>query len=239
MNYLRALLFSVFVIILVMVGVGFPYLLDSFFGYFGNPNGSDVPEWGSLIVLTVTAYIVWEYTKAAQKSNDIQERPMLNLDVQYLDSSNINPVLEFRLKNVGFGPAYNIQISPLKGSLHVYEPIFKKEPGRILEPRVGDQKVNFNIVIPNEGYGTDSGGTFFAHMLKDLFPRDADQKDSGVWLVNYSGVGGQQFYSIFRFYPEVLIFPLVSLRVEFIRTGKGGCTIGSARRICREKEIKL
>ena len=83
------------------------------------------------LILLGTAVIVWLYTKAAQKSNEIQERPILNL---YLRESNRGQNVEriLRLRNVGKGPAYNIKFFGIKADGYTYYPHFN-EPNPILE----------------------------------------------------------------------------------------------------------
>jgi len=195
----------------------------------------------SVAILTGTAIIVWKYTCVAQRSNEIQERPVLNL---YLRESKVGPNIKrvLRLRNVGNGPAYNVSFSTIKAADYVYHPYFN-EPNPILEKDGDEKTVNLWVKTPEggvEAYDDISGFQFF---LSRLFPREAKRKEyeylkrtAAIFLITYEGVNSKKYYSIFRLYSK--IWPLLDtydLVVEFIASGDGECGIVKARAICKDR----
>jgi len=194
------------------------------------------------VILVATAFIVWMYTRAAQKSKEIQEKPILNL---YLRKSRTGPNMahEFKLRNVGKGPAYNINFLDIRPSNYTYYPHFN-EPNPILENNGDEKPLDMWVETPDgsvESYDSISGFQFF---LSRLFPRDIPQREqerrkrtSAIFVINYDGVNGKNYHSIFRFYsklwPSLEVYDLV---VEFISSGEGLCNMTTARSLCRQKE---
>lgn len=194
------------------------------------------------IILAVTAFIVWMYTRAAQRSNEIQEKPILNL---YLRESRTGPNTsrKFKIRNVGNGPAYNVELLNINASDYTYYP-YLNEPNPILE-RSGDEKtINMWVKTPNDGvesYDSISGFQFF---LSRLFPRNLPQRaqenrkrTAAIFVINYKGINGESYHSIFRFYsklwPTIDVYDLV---IEFISSGSGICNMRTARSLCKQRE---
>lgn len=193
-------------------------------------------------ILIVTVIVVFIYTRAAQKSNEIQERPVLNL---YLRESEIGPNIArvFRLRNVGNGPAYNISFSGIKAGTYTYYPYFN-EPNPILE-RGGDEKtVNLWVKTRDSGVETYDNISGFQFFLSRLFSRKAQieeyeylKRTAAIFLISYESVNGKKYYSIFRLYSKILpILDTYDLVVEFISSGDGECNMEKAYAICEERE---
>ena len=196
----------------------------------------------SATVLIITAVIVWGYTKAAQKSNEISERPILNL---YLRESEIgsNTERKFRLRNVGRGPAYNIRLSEIKTGKYRYRP-YVEGANPILEKDKDEKTLKFIVKTPKgiEVYDNITGIMFFT---RRLFPssipeklHESKKRTSAIFLINYKGINNKNYYSIFRLYPK--IYPLLydDLVVEFIKSDTGNCSKEEAYKICDNKETR-
>ncbi|MBI2448436.1 hypothetical protein HYV44_02665 [Candidatus Microgenomates bacterium] len=203
------------------------------------------------IVLIITAVIVWKYTKEAQRSNKIQERPILNLylreNKKYL--AGVQQVVDveylLRLRNVGKGPAYNIKFFTITASDCIYYP-YINEPNPILENNGDEKTVNLWIQVGTNGTEIFDTGHGFQLFMSRLFPTNADVKDhenlkrtAGIFLITYSGVNDKKYNSIFRIYPRIWSVPKIyDLVVEFISNIEGDCDIADAHRICETIETQ-
>lgn len=196
----------------------------------------------NVAILAITAFIVILYTRAAQKSNEIREKPILNL---YLREAKTGANIErtLRLRNVGRGPAYNISFASIEAGGYVYSPRLK-EPNIILE-RDGDEKsVDFWVETPTGGVEAYDKNIGFQFFLSRLFPSQAPKEEheqrkrtSAMFLINYEGVNDKKYHSIFRLYSK--IWPLLNvydLVVEFILSGDGECNMNKAQQICSERK---
>lgn len=196
----------------------------------------------TVIILFGTAVIVLFYTRAMQKSNEIQERPVLNL---YLRESRTGPNIErvLRLRNVGNGPAYNISFFGIVAGDYTYYPYFN-EPNPILEKDGDEKTVDLWVETPHGGVEVFDRITGFQFFLSRLFPRTANKEEqerlkrtAAIFLITYEGINGKKYYSIFRLYSK--IWPLLSvydLVVEFISSGEGEYDMLKARTLCNEQE---
>ena len=196
----------------------------------------------NIIVLAGTAFIVWLYTKAAQKTNEIQEQPAINLTLTE-NNNGVNTRYTLKVKNVGRAPAYNVIFSPLISGQYTYHPYFRDEANPVLE--VGNEhELHFWVKkSPNstEAYERILGFQFF---LQRFFPQNADQtkheelkRTSAIFVFNYEGINGKKYHSVFRIYSKIWpllgIYDLVS---ELIRIAEGRCIYKEAKMLCSGKE---
>jgi hypothetical protein len=186
-----------------------------------------------VIVLAVTAWIVWMYTKAAQRSNEIQERPILNF---YLQGS------VFKIKNVGNGPAYNIKFSKLKTTERVYSP-YIDEPNPLLEKGGEEKQIKF-WCNSHEGQITESYD--YQRFLLRLFRTGTEDwtnykkinRTAAIIVIMYEGINNKKYYSAFRFYSTTIFVPLYAdMVVEFIENAEGECNMDCLRIICEKRPI--
>jgi len=200
----------------------------------------------NVVILAITAIIVWLYTRAMQKSNEIQERPVLNL---YLRESKVGQHINrtLRLRNIGNGPAYNIMFFGIKASEYTYYPYFN-EPNPILE-RGGDEKtINLWAETPKGGVESYDLMTGFQRFLMRLFKTESIQdgkyddfaRSACVFLITYENINGNKYYSVFRIYSKIV--PLLGsydLVVEFISSGRKKLMIGTskAKKLCNKRQI--
>lgn len=194
-------------------------------------------------ILIITAHIVWQYTRAAQKSNEIQEKPILNL---YLRKSGNGTEENYSLKvkNVGNGPAYNIRISNIVAGDYVYAPYFD-EPNPILEKDHDEKFIKMLTKDKATGgvgiYDASYGFKLFASRLFSNKAADQDPENlvrtNGAIVISYKGINKKSYYSIFRIYPRIW-FPGASddFVVEFIDDGRGKYDIKKAKKICSRRE---
>lgn len=199
----------------------------------------------NVVILAITAWIVYLYTKAAQRSNDIQERPILNLYAKQNKKDERYNTL--KLENVGKGPAYNIVISPLEVNNFIYSFSFN-EPNFILGVEQ-KREINVSVTKPDGGaelYENANSHTFEL-FIDRLFPRDIDpsqreihSRKAAIFLVNYEGVNKKSYYSIFRIYPKIWpMLKVYELAIEYVESGDGVCDISQAREICKKKKVLL
>lgn len=200
-------------------------------------------EFLSLLVLAITGVVVWIYTKAAQKSNEISERPIINLELEEnftgFSSGGVT-TREFSLVNVGSGPAYNVQISDIAVSDYVYHPKFN-EPTSILNK---DEKkvLSFWLKHPDGGVEQYDVDRFllrlFVENISSLEEYEEAARKRGVFVITYENISGDTYYSVFRFYSKLRPLPdNYDLIIEFIKNGKGLISTEKAQKICKEKPI--
>lgn len=208
-------------------------------------NLGSLVDWLNLIVLIGTAAIVWIYTKAAQRANEIQERPVINLRLESLGGAN-NQDYRLVAKNVGKGEAYNVKFSTIEAGGWKYL-MRLSGPNSIVEVGV-DRDVNIRVARGTEHNGLASVPFVFTRLISDLFPDDQIEagryfdiaRSAGTLLVHYVSLTGVSYYSIFRLYSEVE--PLLggsSIRpvVEFIAHGTGETSVEDAKRICEARVV--
>jgi uncharacterized repeat protein (TIGR01451 family) len=194
------------------------------------------------MILAGTAWIVWLYTKAAQKTNEIQEQPVLNLSLikgNYGD--NIWYTLE--VKNVGRAPAYNVIFFPLVADEYIYHPFLGDDANPVFETGTVKPLYFWIKKEPNitEHYDKQWG---FDTFLKRFFPQNTDpqkyeelKRTSVIFILNYEGVNGKKYHSVFRVYSKIwAILGAYDLVSEFISTGEGLCTMENAKKICEQKQ---
>lgn len=196
------------------------------------------------VILAITAVIVWYYTKAAQKSNEIQERPILNLYLRELRTgSNVERIL--RLRNVGNGPAYNIRFFGIPAANYTYYPYFN-EPNPILEKGGDEKTIDLWVTTPMGGVEAYEKILGFESFLQRLFNSESIKqgeydriaRTAAVFLITYEGVNDNAYYSIFRIYPKIpLLLRVYDLVVEFIDNGQGPIDMAAAKSLCDAKPI--
>lgn len=200
---------------------------------------------GNIVVLTITAWMVWIYTVEAQKSNEIQEKPILNLYLKENKHDNRFSIL--KIKNVGKGPAYNIVVSPIKVNGFSYLFSFN-EPNFILGFDQG-RELSINVLTPNNGvevYESTNSHTFELFtdrlFLGDINSTgyDSTKMETTIFLINFEGLDSKKYYSIFRLYPK--FWPLsrvYDLVLEYVKDGSGVCNMETAKKIAQKKSLAL
>lgn len=206
-------------------------------------------ENGDIVLLVTLIVVLWysketqvlreeqrKSNKISQKSNEIQERPILNF---YLRG------YEMRLRNAGNGSAYNITISEINAKDFTYRANFD-QPNFILEPHKDEKTFVFDVETPSGGaeiFGSEP--RYFELFIDRLFPRDADpnqydmiKSTMAIFLINYQGLNNNFYYSIFRIYPKSwVLLNNYKLVVEYIESGDGKCDENKAKEMCNKKAV--
>ena len=196
------------------------------------------------IILGVTVVIVLLYTKATQRSNEIQEKPILNL---YLHESRINSNTQriLKLRNVGNGPAYNIKFFGIEADGYTYYPHFD-QPNPILEKDGDTKPIDLWVETPTGGVESYDSILGFDFFLSRLFRSENIQqgeydnlaRTAAVFLITYKGINDKTYYSVFRIYSKIVpLLRVYDLVVEFIANGKGDIDMSRANKLCELKPI--
>lgn len=184
------------------------------------------------IILFGTAVIIWIYTRATQRSNEIQEEPLLNLYFKEIHSGGAKMGV-LSIKNIGKGPAYNVSFERFKLKDYLYT--------FYLENRLLETEVEAILKSTTE---TPEGGTEFSdssnniYFLSRLVPKtltpESLKEDPAFFVVNYTGSNGKIYHSIFALYPDI---PVVGdMHMQFIGRGKGKSSIEKAKKIWGETQ---
>lgn len=207
-----------------------------------NNFNLNIVEMLNTLILAITAIIVFWYTRATERSNEIQERPILNL---YIRESGAGAGKILKLRNVGKGPAYNIQFFGIKASGYTYFPYFE-EPNPILGSNGDEKEIELWVTTPNNGVEVYHNGfdLFYSRLFGESIINknyDAVARSAGTFFIAYEGVNGKRYNSIFRIYSKIK--PLIgmpsmnSLAVEFIVNKQGMCSLEKAKELCDQRPI--
>lgn len=189
----------------------------------------------NIIILGITALIIWKYTKATRESNEIRIRPVLNL---YLRKENqiIGVSERFTLRNIGNGTAYNILIEYADNldTEYLFK-FFLDQPNIILEPHKDEKILRFIPLLKNGGISSFGIETFKKYFSPDTLENLEKYKVLfAIFLVHYQNINGKTFYSVFKFYTK---HPATNeFIIEFIDSSEGRYTLQNARKICSARE---
>ena len=184
-----------------------------------------------LIILAITGIVVFLYTRAAQRSNEIQEEPILNLrfreTTMHAGRSRDGNIF---LKNIGKGPAYDIRFTKIElpEGDNIYSYRFHLD-NPMLEP-LQEAQLDMSIRISTGGAEQASVGRFLLRLLPQTLQSDTIEKyrkNPVIFLVHYKGMNGRSYYSVFSFYST---FPPVGdLVMQFIVRGTGQLSLEEAK----------
>jgi hypothetical protein len=186
------------------------------------------------ILLALTTVMVWFYTRAAQRSNEIQEEPLLSLsfkDTTPLGNSSTRG--EIRVKNIGKGSAYNIQIEPFPVAGYFYK-FYLENPS--LE-QLESAGLKAFVKTPNDGVEIyDSMGLFARLIPQTLRPETLEyaRNNPAIFVIHYQGVNGKKYSSAFALYSTLP--PAGDIIVQFIVRGNKSLSLTSAKKIWLSSE---
>lgn len=176
-------------------------------------------------ILLVTAVIVFIYTKATKKGNELQLSPLISLRFEpSMDSNTLNQDGKLFAKNIGKGPAYNINFKPFRvkeGDDGFYTYTFYIS-NRVLE--AGEE------VELKQWISTPSGGVEASGMTRFLFraiPQslnyqshiDSFTQTPAIFIINYTGINGKKYHSVYRLYS--MLPPVGEVVVQLLHQGRG------------------
>jgi hypothetical protein len=177
----------------------------------------------SLIILAATGWIVWLYTRAAQRSNEIQEEPILNLRFHettiHAGGSREGNIF---IKNIGKGPAYDIRFEKIElpEGNNIYSYRFHLD-NPMLEP-LQEIQLDMAVRISTGGTEQSSMSRFLFRLVPPTLRADTIErarKNPAIFLVHYKGVNGKIYYSVFSFYSTLP--PVGDMVIQFIARGVG------------------
>lgn len=178
------------------------------------------------VILLITAVIVYWYTKAAQKTNELQERPVLHLYFEERQNNGGARLGNVFIKNIGKGIAHDIKIRPIR--------VYQENRGEcvttfyldypILEP---DKQEKLKTVTRLPDNGTEGNDRDLMWFIVRAIPDTLHQaehsrlrkKYPAVFLVTYKNVNGESYYSIFDFYSTVTA--VGDILLQLVGYGKG------------------
>lgn len=192
-------------------------------------------------ILGVTAWIVWEYTKAAQKSNELQEKPILNLYL--VQERMVTGGYHFELKNIGRGPAFNVEIADIESKEWTHR-LFIDDPNPILEQGGEGKKVEVRNKMKKQNSVVEGFRHFHQYLFSNTIEKvlfedsnthDIEARHLGLIGVSYRGVSGKKYFSVFRFYSKISVGN--DYVIEFIQEGEGELNLERVREICKKRPI--
>jgi len=174
----------------------------------------------NLIVLALTGFVVWLYTKAAERSNEIQEQPLLNFYFTEIHNGGGSRLGNIRVKNIGKGPAYNVSIDRFQVNGYSYR-FYLETP--MLESM--EEKQPWAVIKTPEG-ATEGFERNLMQFLARLIPQklsteqiEYGRENPAIFLARYQGSNGKTYYSAFGLYCEFA--PTGAILMHFIAHGSG------------------
>lgn len=185
------------------------------------------------LILLITAVIVWIYTRATQKANELQTSPAVTLnfeDTTRPGTSSSNGII--RIKNIGRGPAYDIEFYPIA---------LNEEPRGLftytfhLDDRVlgaGQEKeLKMWVATPNGGVEASDMMRFLFRLIPDDLHRETHKRiqaeTPALFIANYKGLNGHHYHSIYRLYS--ILPPVGDVVMQLLHHGRSKRGIVSAR----------
>ena len=127
------------------------------------------------VILAITALVIWAYTFEAQKSNEIQERPLLDFYIKKT-STGANTDLLFYIRNISKRTAFNIEIESIRthGNF-IYTPNMEDEVNMRVSP-LSEEEIRFWIKMPDNATQIYPTITGVQSLISRLFCIDAHAK---------------------------------------------------------------
>src|SRR3989344_3674470 len=174
------------------------------------------------LILFITAIIVWIYTRAAQKANELQESPCVILSFQETTQpNNSSRDGKIRIKNIGKGPAYDINILPFitKEGEKIYTYTFYTE-SRTLKPSEEDQLKMW--IKTQKGVESSEMRRFLFRIIPETLDNrihdEIQAERPALFIVNYKGLNGKKYHSIYRLYS--ILPPVGDIVIQSLHHGK-------------------
>ncbi|MBL1434453.1 hypothetical protein COB87_002725 [Candidatus Wolfebacteria bacterium] len=185
------------------------------------------------VILAITALVIWAYTFEAQKSNEIQERPLLDFYIKKT-STGANTDLLFYIRNISKRTAFNIEIESIRthGNF-IYTPNMEDEVNMRVSP-LSEEEIRFWIKMPDNATQIYPTITGVQSLISRLFCIDANlaneqlRKIGGLFVVNFQAANGKFYHEVFRFYPPLTLIFDSDLIVQFVTGGSGKITKAEA-----------
>ncbi len=191
-----------------------------------------MPLTSSDVILLITAIIVWIYTRAAQRANELQVSPCVILDFQETTQpGNSSRDGKIRIKNIGKGPACDINILPfaVNEGEKTYTYTFYAQD-RILKPEE-EQYLKMWIKTPGGGVEVPGVRRFLFRIIPEyLNPKlhaEIQAERPALFIINYKGLNGKNYHSIYRLYS--VLPPVGDIVMQLLHYGKRKASLIKAR----------
>jgi hypothetical protein len=192
------------------------------------------------LILLITAVIVYWYTKAAQKTNEMAERPVLHLTFNERDVGGARQG-DIKLQNIGKGIAHEIRIEKMQllqnGRGECVVSFYTENP--ILQP---DEVVTLKNTTRVPGGGTeahDDGLMWFIirAIPETLLQREHDKqrnKYPAIFCIHYKDINGISYYSVYDFYSTSSTVGTIIL--QLVKFGRGSIRYRKAKSLAKKIE---
>jgi hypothetical protein len=190
--------------------------------------------------LLATAVIVYWYTKAAQKTNEMAERPVLHLTFTERDVGGARQG-DIELKNIGKGIAHEIRIEKMRllqnGRGECTVSFYTKNP--ILQP---NEVMALRNTTQVPGGGTEAHDDGLMWFIIRAIPETLIQSEHNkqikkypaVFCIHYKDINGSSYYSVYDFYSTSSTVGTIIL--QLVKFGKGRISYRKAKSLARRIE---
>lgn len=175
------------------------------------------------IILLITGVIVLIYTRAAQRANELQTSPCIILSFEDITQpGNSNRDGKIRIKNIGKGPACDINILPfaVNEEEKTYTYTFYTEE-RVLKPEQ-EQYLQMWVKTPNGGVESSKMGRFLFRIIPEILNSKIhttiQAERPATFTINYKGLNGKNYHSIYRLYS--VLPPVGDIVMQSLHYGK-------------------
>jgi hypothetical protein len=178
-------------------------------------------EWlgiGNLIAVAATGVVVWIYTRATQRSNEIQEQPLLNIYFDEQPNHSGARLGKLRVKNSGKGAAYNISFEAMELGGYRYQ-FYLEKP--LLE---SNEEAQPRAVVRTPTGGIEAYEQNLMWFLHRLIPQrltsevqEQAKKNPALFVLRYKGANGKNYSSVFAMF--CMIPPVGDIFMQFVAHG--------------------
>jgi hypothetical protein len=188
----------------------------------------DILGVANLVVLAITGIVVWRYTKAAERSNELQQLPLLNFYFKDLKNMGGARLGHISLRNIGNSPAYNISFEEIELQGFRYRFFLDNPMLEIMQeesPRGGVRKPDG----ATEAFDKDCMW-FLSRLIPKTLTHEAiehSKNNPAFFVARYQGINGKDYYSVFALYCNLP--PVGDIFMQFVAHGSGSYSLADAK----------
>ena len=188
-----------------------------------------------IIQILIFTAILWYSleTRLVKKSmveqNELEKRPIIDLYLRDEPSGNGTKEI-FKIRNIGRGVAYNVEIEEIKSGDFSYQ-FYIQQANSILAP-LNDEK-------PLSMVTTTKANGMIMHDVED-FKREASKKPNqfAAFLITYENIENKKFYSIFKFYNRIPLPKPSEPSIQFIKSDEGNINPKKVHVLCDAEKTR-
>lgn len=175
--------------------------------------------WYSLETMLVRKSMVFQ--------NELEQRPIVDIYLRN-EKPRDNPKKTLAIRNIGRGAAYNIDIENIYINNYKYK-FYLDETNQILAPD-GDEKPLSIITETTKING------MVMHTINS-FLNEIEYSNYVFFLIKYSNIQGEQFYSVFKLYNQIPKSeqPII----DFVKSDQGIISNINVKRLCDKKPLRI